>query len=101
MRLLIAHLSDLHLREEANPILSRIDKLVQAIQSVEAQPDFCVIATSGDIAFSGTEAQYRVAVELLSAARERLERRYAGVPVRSAMVPGNHDCDYSRSGKPR
>ena len=102
MKLLLVHLSDIHLSAKNDPVLSRLEKLVASIRNLALDLDVCVIAITGDIAFSGSEDQYLLAVDVLTLARERLAKELEGdVPVKIAMIPGNHDCDFSRPTKAR
>lgn len=75
--------------EESNPEtlagVLREDELLRI-----AAPDL-VVAT-GDIGWSGTEEDYRLAEEFFS----RLRAAWSGVPI--AILPGNHDVDMRESG---
>ena len=77
------------------------------LRNISYSLDMCVIVTTGDIAFSGTEVQYLVAMEFLDGIRKLLSESWAGsskdgaVPIHFVLVPGNHDCDFSVGGEVR
>ncbi|MBE5891593.1 MAG: metallophosphoesterase [Lachnospiraceae bacterium] len=58
MKLLIVHLSDLHIGSGKDSHSINLDKLVDAIQSVE-KADKCVIIVSGDLAQKGVKKNYK------------------------------------------
>ncbi len=53
MKIIVIHLSDLHLKPTGNWILSRIEPIVAAATGSVVQPDGCFVVVSGDIAYSG------------------------------------------------
>jgi hypothetical protein len=57
MNLLILHLSDIHLKREANAVIGKVNGLRGVIEAHAANIDACVIAISGDIAYSGTQSR--------------------------------------------
>lgn len=92
--MLILHISDLHLREGVVGSTQDPDRhLREAIVSDAA--DFCsrlnrapdIIAISGDIAYAGTETEYRLATEWL----EKLCSRCGAELKQVFTIPGNHD----------
>ncbi len=100
MSLSILHFSDIHLKTESNMIESRLDKLKQACVSALPYGNDTVILISGDIAFSGKEAEYTVAQKMIDTIKDYLvEQRNANVHV--CFVPGNHDCDFALSNSVR
>lgn len=101
MRLLIVHLSDIHLKGDQDSIFEKIDGITHAVQNIAYDLDGCLLIVTGDIAYSGTEFQYIAALDLLdritSNLKSGLRAKISGttVPVHVAVVPGNHDCDFS------
>lgn len=97
-RLLIAHLSDIHISSETDPILARGDLLSAAIAAriEQSLASLCILAVTGDIAYSGTTEQYVLAEKLLTNLVEALRSR-TGTPVYLVVAPGNHDCDFTKS----
>jgi HEAT repeat protein/predicted MPP superfamily phosphohydrolase len=90
----ILHLSDFHLREErrwdADLVLRRLTGAIGSLVAAGLAPD--VVAFTGDIAFSGLEAQYNEAHRWIN---EKLRPVLgAGFPPEHLLfVPGNHDVD--------
>ncbi len=98
-RLLIVHFSDVHLRlndKDNNPSLRRIDEIVGAIRSVDADPNkTCVIVISGDSAFAGKLEEYSLALSLFQGVKAQLLAAGLVHDVSFVVVPGNHDCDFA------
>lgn len=89
----ILHLSDLHIRTNSTwsttPILSDAKRIILE-QANEDNVD--VVAFTGDIAFSGKEAEYKIAAQWL----EDLALSQNGLNIDAKallLVPGNHDVD--------
>lgn len=100
MRLILVHLSDIHITGDADAILSRGQQIVDGIKNLEYSPDACVVTVTGDIAYSGSEGQYLQALNLMDELTQglgvSLSRNGAReVSVETVIVPGNHDCDFS------
>jgi hypothetical protein len=99
MKLLVVHLSDIHIRSTDDPILERNAKIVEAVRGLATGLDFCVVAVTGDIVFSGTAEQFSVAADFLRGLRTSLQRDLGkDVRVETVLVPGNHDCDFGLAG---
>ena len=91
---LILHISDIHLREgvvgstqdpDAHLRGSLVTDAVNFCQQLGKKPD--IIAISGDVAFAGSEPEYKCATEWL---KELCKR--CGVTLNEVFViPGNHD----------
>ncbi len=101
MKIIFLHLSDLHLQSDSDPILTRADKIAEAIGSVDAIFDACVVAVTGDIAYSGKGSEFELAVLFFDDLHGALTRRYPGKEFKFAFVPGNHDSDFSLDVLPR
>jgi hypothetical protein len=94
----ILHLSDLHFSDrtawDAGTVLDRLAKDVEQISNSGKPLDLLII--TGDIAFSGKQAEYGLARtwlvdRLLPAARLN--------PASLVIVPGNHDVDRAQVGR--
>ena len=92
MRIVVVHLSDIHIREAGNPILARVDQIVSAINSTDAAANLFLIVVSGDVAYSGIPKEYALALKLFTALGENLKSLRKGAKVEYVCVPGNHDC---------
>ena len=65
MRILVLHLSDLHIKNDGNPILTRAKEIVNAVKNMDYNVEVAFIFFTGDIAFSGTPDQYEAALKFL------------------------------------
>ncbi len=101
MRVLLIHLSDIHVRSDADPILGRAEQIASAVQDLDLNLTAAIVAVSGDLAYSGCESQYLAVWPFLEDLKARLEAKLAAhdrghrVPVSVVAIPGNHDCDFS------
>lgn len=101
MRLLVVHLSDIHLTGSTDPIFEKAHFITDTTKNLDYELDACLVIFTGDIAFSGRESEYLAALELIDQiARSlcgHLSNRILGeaVPTFVAAVPGNHDFDFS------
>ena len=104
MRLLLIHLSDIHITSENDTITRRYPQIVDAVKNLDYSLDLCVVVVTGDIAYSGTAEQYIVAYEFFENMKDLLTQSLSGaktdiaIPIDFVMVPGNHDCDFTASG---
>jgi 3',5'-cyclic AMP phosphodiesterase CpdA len=82
--MLIAHLSDPHLRPPGNLYHNIVDSnemflaAIRHLATLELQPDLVLL--TGDIVDKGTEAEYALAAEMI-----------ALIPKPVLVIPGNHD----------
>ena len=76
---------------------------LDAARLVEATPDVCILALTGDLAFSGLPSQFELAHALVDELVRHLRDAWGGegVLIRIAVIPGNHDCDYSVPSRAR
>ena len=98
MKLAILHLSDIHFRGEgeSNPVFERTKQIAAAFRGLsEPQIAACVVAITGDIAYSGTVQEYGVALDFFSALREEMAEFSIDFD-KFVFVPGNHDCELSQ-----
>ncbi len=103
MKFAILHLSDMHFRSESknNPILQRTEQIAAALRGLsEPQLDSLFVAVTGDIAFSGKEHEYSVALDFFLSLQESMAE-FSLDSDKFVFIPGNHDCDHSRSNAVR
>ena len=93
MKLAIVQLSDLHIQTVADPILMRPAKVVSAVKNLAPAADAYLVAVTGDVAYSGTKDQYKLAVPFFRSIKAELAK--AGRPVLQVFIPGNHDLDFT------
>ena len=94
MKVLLIHLSDIHLRG-ADGVLARAASIASAVRDRGLGVSACFIVISGDTAFSGLDEQYSAAVDFIEELKEELNAYLNnGTEVRIVVIPGNHDCDF-------
>ncbi len=100
MKLLFVHLSDAHITEPGTVLEERADRIVAAVRNLETDIDAAFVLLTGDIAYSGRDAEYvhafSVVAKIVAGLSAGLKFRAGGPPIVEALaVPGNHDCDLS------
>lgn len=98
MKVLLIHLSDIHLKNENNSIFKKNVQLAKAIQNNVLEVDCVFAIISGDIAFSGKEQEYNQAMILLDSINSHLTS-YTNKKVSWILIAGNHDCDFDNKNK--
>lgn len=103
MKIGIIHLSDLHFLSKRieNPILDRVDNIASALDSVVKNPSICFIVVSGDIAYSGKNAEFKIAKRFFKSLTASINARILDCAIEYVFVPGNHDCDFSKDNNVR
>ena len=100
MKLMLIHLSDIHITSQDDAITGRHSQIVDAVKNLDYSLDACVVVVTGDIAFAGTLDQYVVAMDFLDKIKALLTSKlsaglgHESVPVHLVVIPGNHDCDF-------
>ena len=100
MRITICHLSDIHFGKDGNTILEKKEKICDAILQNALKRDIVLFIVSGDIAQSGQEIEYEIALNFFMQIQEYLEKRKE-LKVLFFFVPGNHDCDFTNTQRNR
>jgi len=94
MKIGILHLTDMHLTE--NTVLGqKPEKLAIVAKNNFHDVKKIYILISGDIAFSGSKAEYQKAKILLAGIKLVLNSAYANIPISHILIPGNHDCNFA------
>ena len=93
MAVLVVQLSDLHAYDKDNFVLDKWDALCRAVVSDLHEVDTCVIAFSGDAAWSGKTGEFKEALFLIQTLRQFIKEKFPAICVTALSVPGNHDCD--------
>ena len=75
MRITICHLSDIHFGKDGNTILEKKEKICDAILQNALKRDIVLFIVSGDIAQSGQEIEYEIALNFFMQIQEYLEKR--------------------------
>jgi 3',5'-cyclic AMP phosphodiesterase CpdA len=92
MKVLILHLSDIHLRGSENSSELKFPFVAKAVQNEEDGIDAITVVITGDLAYSGIAAEYVVADRMLRHLAAELCSRLCVDKVKFVLVPGNHDC---------
>lgn len=100
MKIGIIHLSDIHLKEKGNPILSKKNKIIDSIKNTVADFDKLFLVITGDIAFSGRKEEYLIAIQFVTYIKQEIEK-YTKKETFLLGVPGNHDLNFDNSQKAR
>ena len=100
MKLVIAQLSDIHIESGATPILVRGQAIANAIKTTLPDASLCLLAITGDTAFSGKRRQYELADSFIEGIRTSLQAETQSDIV-VEVIPGNHDCDFDLEGDAR
>lgn len=99
MKTLLVHLSDIHFKENCKIGATLAKHIHEALLSEYAGVQNCIVVVSGDIAYSGTAAEYKVARSFFDELRRGLNERLK--TVNFSFSPGNHDCNFSKNSQLR
>lgn len=94
------HLSDIHIRENNNPILERYEKIGATLLTELPEASALFIIITGDIAFSGSKLEYEQATLFLNNLIKYIKGKFVK-PVYVIMTPGNHDGEFKKAGNGR
>lgn len=100
MMLSIVHLSDIHFKVGSNPIMAKLNKLVELITGESQTSDAILMIATGDIAHSGQPEEYKIATKFFSDLKTLLKTGTRH-ELYWYFLPGNHDCNFERNNKVR
>jgi len=100
LKLLMIHLSDIHIKREDNFITEKLESLISAVQNECLEHDKIFILLTGDIAYSGKLEEYIIADELLNNLIKKISD-YSKKKVNILLIPGNHDCNHDSASSVR
>lgn len=97
MKILFLHLSDMHIKTKGAASELHISKMLDSLREM-GHFDRMVMIFSGDIAFSGSEAEYAVGSGIITTIFREIKRKkiYKGL-IDILCVPGNHDIAYGEN----
>lgn len=101
MKLLLLHLSDIHIKSGDDFILKRTSRIAEAMSDIDTGIEGCIVVITGDIAYSGQVNQYNHAEQFLNDLKIRLIKAVGVSEIHFVLVPGNHDCDFSTPNQVR
>lgn len=107
MKLLVFHVSDIHVSSERfpdNPILERVPQMLAAVRSLFLKPDdvgAVLLLVAGDIAYAGLKAEYELATPFFKGIQTGLSGIFPSAQYRAIFLPGNHDCNFKKDDQAR
>ena len=93
MKLTILHLSDIHIRNSGDFVLTRAKNISESMYKYRSSADSILLLLSGDVAFSGKEDEYILAEKFINEIVSNISGETKR-PVHIIVVPGNHDCNF-------
>jgi hypothetical protein len=100
MSILLIHLSDIHIQDKSDSIVKRSNEIAATTFSVLPNAEAVFIVISGDVAQSGRQHEYDIALSFLLEIKEKIQRE-KNVPVEFVVAPGNHDCNFEHDDQIR
>lgn len=100
-KILFLHLSDIHIKNEEDEILSRTLAITSTTFQRLPEIHTIIIILSGDIAWSGIRSEYILAEKFIASLIESISLENTKVKVEVFLCPGNHDCDFSLNDETR
>lgn len=94
MKVVIYHISDLHIERKKDINVQQVYKMVDVLNCI-GKFDAVLIIVSGDIADSGKKEQYDVAYYMFGTIISSIKKKF-NVSVHMMAVPGNHDVNLSK-----
>jgi hypothetical protein len=100
-KVLLLHLSDIHIRGSSDAILSRSGEI--AATTFKRLPEITTVLmiVSGDIAYGGKKSEYDLATEFLANIAKSIRTQKDDIAVEVFVCPGNHDCDFDNDDDTR
>src|SRR5690349_8805328 len=95
-RVLVLHLSDIHVKDAKHPSLNKFTKIRDRLRDYTAGKERLVVILSGDLAYSGHKEEYSLLKRGLQDLVGEIE-----LPVSWVPVPGNHDGAFKEAPKNR
>ena len=95
MKLVILHLSDIHIKYDSDEILKYPREIAQTLFDSLTDVGELFIIVSGDIAYSGKTEQYDLAITFFSQIEEEVKKE-TNTKVSFIICPGNHDCNFEQ-----
>lgn len=94
-KLMLLHLSDIHIKTSSDGILARAANIASATYPRLPEVHTVALVVSGDIAFSGTSGEYELAITFINQIKDTIQAESPRVRVEVLVCPGNHDCDFN------
>lgn len=100
-KLLIVHLSDIHIRDSKDSILGRAENIAKTTYQRLPEVKKVLIVVSGDISYSGKKEEFDLAEIFLRRIVESIQKESPEASVEVFVCPGNHDCDFGKNDETR
>ncbi|HNP45815.1 MAG TPA: metallophosphoesterase, partial [Panacibacter sp.] len=94
MQIAIIHVTDIHFTTNSD-YNARALPFCQAVTSSIRGINKIYFVLSGDIAFSGSEDEYEIAIKYFSICKQLLKQENKNLEIKFVIVPGNHDCSFN------
>jgi hypothetical protein len=100
MQVAILHLSDFHIKDERDVYVALSEKISTSIKTeVDSNSiSHVFVVCTGDIAYSGTQEQYEIAMSFFNDLRSSVLNLNPSIELDFICCPGNHDCDFKEEG---
>jgi len=93
MKILIIHLSDIHISIATENLKDRATKIIDGVKNLETEIGQVIFAIAGDIAYSGQEEEYSKALDFFDELKNQAAVKICK-DIHFVIVPGNHDCQF-------
>jgi hypothetical protein len=102
VKLLVLHLSDIHIKTTSDFILDRAALVVSAVKNIDPNLGAVACVLSGDVSWSAGEDEYGLALDWVRSVESELRGAFPKpVAIRFVAVPSNHDCDFTEATEAR
>ena len=101
MNLAVVQISDIHISNKSDSILTRARAIKAAVQPIIPGECGLLLVCNGDIGYSGTKQEYEIAKIFMTELSANLAQIPTAEFLGTVLVPGNHDCDFSKEGDAR
>jgi len=100
MKVVLLHLSDIHIKTSDDQILKRGGEIASCLYPFLPLASHIFIVVSGDVAFSGKDSQYSLAANFLQEIKAAIQKEKPS-PISFIISPGNHDCNFEQESGTR
>lgn len=97
MKIGLIHFSDIHINSEHDFIIANKEAVAKACKAAVSDCTRVVVVITGDVANSGIAEEYQVAFDFLKYIEAVIKKESIYInKYEYVIVPGNHDCDFSK-----
>lgn len=96
MKILILHLSDIHISGENSFSSENIMMMINALRTSMRDISKIIIIISGDVSYSGKDEQFKEFNKFLKELTNKIDSTFGSKNIEVLLVPGNHDVDYTK-----